>query len=339
MYELLSKVHYEIDSHPAETIDWLNVIVAQALAGYRQDMHSGGWSHGDFPLPAAEQGSAREWVETVLNTQTIAKGISFLDPIEVTHIDLGDSYPILSNAKVRPADDLGRMRVEVDLDFHDCIAIAIETKLVFNMPRPRFAVLPLSLGLTIERFSGTLAIELFSNTGSSMLPTPSTSSVPRALRSRHELHFSLHPDFSFDASASSLVGSRAKLQDLPKIEQLLVDRIRNYIHERFVWPRYWSVSLPNLISKRGNGTEGIANGGPDAPKASQMTEEEKASNLPNVDAPMRDAQHDGSESSEIIQADHSIPGTLPLSVEAWREHSASMAAANMSIHRDIRRRR
>lgn len=52
---------------------------------------------------------------------------------------------------------MGRMRVEVDVDYTDSISLAIETKLLINLPRPRFAVLPISLGLTIERFSGTVS--------------------------------------------------------------------------------------------------------------------------------------------------------------------------------------
>lgn len=35
--------------------------------------------------------------------------------------------------------------------------MAIDTKLVINFPKPRFAVLPISLGLTVHRFSGTVS--------------------------------------------------------------------------------------------------------------------------------------------------------------------------------------
>lgn len=31
------------------------------------------------------------------------------DPIQVTHVDFGDAYPVFTNARVRPADDTGRM--------------------------------------------------------------------------------------------------------------------------------------------------------------------------------------------------------------------------------------
>lgn len=34
---------------------------------------------------------------------------------------------------------------------------------------------------------------------------------------------------------------------MPKIEQLLVSRVRGWVLDRFVWPRFWSLSLPNLV--------------------------------------------------------------------------------------------
>lgn len=252
---ILANVGYDITSHAAESTDWLNVLLAQAVAGYREDVLAGGAllpagdKEKDGKLGEKKERTARDLMQDILNRST-GKAAEFLDPIRVTEVDFGDQYPLFSNARVRPADDAGRMRIEVDVDYADHITMAIDTKLVINLPKPRFAVLPISLSLTITRFSGTLAIELFTT-------DPSSSVLPREKgakqtqqekpRSRHHLHFSLHPDFALDASASSLLGSRAKLQDVPKIEQLLVGRLRAWVHERFVWPRFWSVSLPTLV--------------------------------------------------------------------------------------------
>jgi maintenance of morphology protein 1 len=107
MADIMSKVKYEIDSHAGESIDWLNVIVAQALAGYREDISVGGWS-GEKKRDQVQK-TAREWMEDILNARTVGRGTSFLDPIQVTHVDFGDAYPVFTNARVRPADDTGRM--------------------------------------------------------------------------------------------------------------------------------------------------------------------------------------------------------------------------------------
>lgn len=141
-------------------------------------------------------------------------------------------------------------RVEVDLDFHDSVSLSISTCLLVNFPRPRFAVLPISLGLTLERFSGTLTIELPPPAS----PSPTVSSPLRSSASQPpppasappSIHLSLHPDFTLDIATTSLIGSRAKLQDVPKVEQLIRARVRAAIMDRVVWPGRVQVALPSV---------------------------------------------------------------------------------------------
>ena len=77
----------------------------------------------------------------------------------------------------------------------------------------------------------------------SLLSSPITPSSPTPHQS---IQLSLQPDFSLSLSTTSLLGSRAKLQDLPKIEQLVASRLRSAIAERVVWPRFFAVGLPSL---------------------------------------------------------------------------------------------
>lgn len=62
---------------------------------------------------------------------------------------------------------------------------------------------------------------------------------------------SLDPDFTLTMSTSSLLGSRAKLQDIPKVEQLILGRIRGWISDNLVWPKVRVLRLPGL-GKPGN---------------------------------------------------------------------------------------
>lgn len=66
----------------------------------------------------------------------------------------------------------------------------------------------------------------------------STSGVPPFLS------VSLEPDFDLQLEARSLIGSRAKLQDVPKIQQLIVDRLRAYLISRIVWPKKRIIPFP-----------------------------------------------------------------------------------------------
>lgn len=44
--QILNKTEYEMGTHPAESADWLNVLLAQMLQGYRNDMLSDGGEDG-----------------------------------------------------------------------------------------------------------------------------------------------------------------------------------------------------------------------------------------------------------------------------------------------------
>ncbi|BGP36245.1 ERMES complex subunit mmm1 [Rhodotorula kratochvilovae] len=217
---LLGALSYDLSTHAPESLDWLNVLSAQLIASYRA-------------LAASHAlGGARALVEEALNRRTggteegaeDAQGMVGLDFIEVDE------------------------RVELDLDYIDTVVLAVSTRVVLNFPRPRFAVLPVSLSLTLERFSGTLTVELPPPPPAPLHPSPTDSHHhPHAHPS---LHLSLHPDFELQLATSSLLGSRAKLQDVPKVEQLLVARIRAAIQDRVVWPGRVEIALPG-VSRNG----------------------------------------------------------------------------------------
>ncbi|KAJ9099942.1 hypothetical protein QFC21_003948 [Naganishia friedmannii] len=228
--ELLDKIGYDMASHSSESSDWINVLFAQVLQGYRDDLLGAGGEEG-----------ARNQVEAWLNPKGTA--MSWLDPITVTSLSLGKSYPLLSNARIRPADGQGGLRAEVDVDYSDSIHLSLATSLVINFPQPRFAILPVALGVELVGFGGTVTMQLQS------APTPSQS-----LEGRRQVHLSLLPDFHLNLKATSLLGSRAKLQDIPKLEQLVIARLRQAIQDRLVWPRFVGVSLPRLASR---GTEPV----------------------------------------------------------------------------------
>lgn len=64
-------------------------------------------------------------------------------------------------------------------------------------------------------------------------PTPDTPSFA----------LSLHPDFTLSLTQSSLMGSRAKLSDVPKVHQIIEDRIKAAILAkakayRFALPKF-----------------------------------------------------------------------------------------------------
>lgn len=164
----------------------------------------------------------------------------------------------------------GRLQARMDLDLSDVITIGIETTLNLNWPKPMSAVLPVALAVSIVRFSGTLAVSFIPSSS----PPPTAPSSPSAT-ARHPpssdpdrpstsgsnpttphrpttLAFTFLDDYRLDLSVRSLVGSRSRLQDVPKIAQLIESRVHAWFDERAVEPRFQQIVLPSLWPRKHN---------------------------------------------------------------------------------------
>ncbi|KAI9786911.1 MAG: ERMES complex subunit mmm1 [Geoglossum umbratile] len=238
---ILSKSYYNVNSHQPESLDWFNVLVAQTIAQFRSDAQ-----HDDAILRS---------LNNVLNGPQMP---DFLDEIKITEISLGEEFPIFSNCRVIPVEEDGigggggggggtagmargeggGLQARMDVDLSDFITLGVETKLVLNYPKPRVAVLPVALSVSVVRFSGTLSISFIPSSP----PTPSPTT----------LAFSFLDDYRLDLSIRSLVGSRSRLQDVPKIAQLVEQRLHSWFDERCVEPRFQQIVMPSLWPRKKN---------------------------------------------------------------------------------------
>lgn len=132
----------------------------------------------------------------------------------------------------------GRLQARMDVDLSDFITLALETKLLLNYPKPLSAILPVALAVSVVRFSGTLSI--------SFIPSNPSHPSPTAMA------FSFLDDYRLDLSIRSLVGSRSRLQDVPKIAQLIEARLHTWFDERCVEPRFQQIALPSLWPRKKN---------------------------------------------------------------------------------------
>lgn len=203
---------------------------------------------------------------------------SFIDKITVTDISLGEEFPIFSNCRIIAVDDPnsdgGRLQALLDVDLSDDnLSIAVETSMVLNYPKPRSAILPVALSVSVVRFSGTLCISLIPASTPDPLHTPATSPTPPGAPDantspgspgnpsqdqsppksspKSNVAFSFLPDYRLDLSVRSLIGSRSRLQDVPKVAQLVEARVHAWFEERVVEPRVQVVGLPDLWPRMG----------------------------------------------------------------------------------------
>ncbi|KAK4514354.1 uncharacterized protein ATC70_001947 [Mucor velutinosus] len=217
---ITSKTYYDMMHHPPESTDWLNVLLAQAILQYRED--------------AKINGRLILAVDDILNGGVKP---NFLGPIHVTELNLGEEFPIFSNARIRRSDDVGSMRAEIDFEYNDQVTLGIETQLILNWPKQAFAALPISLVLSVVRFSGTLTIELIS--------PPATTTQPEIPLERY-IAISSHSDFVLDLKVQSLIGSRTKLEDIPKLRDLIQTKLRNVYIDKLVYPTFVKIKVPNM---------------------------------------------------------------------------------------------
>ena len=239
---ILSKAYYNVNSHQPESLDWFNVLIAQTIAQFRDD------AHDDDAILTSITG--------MLNGQ---QKPDFLSDIKVTEINLGEEFPILSNCRVHPVEDGSepngaegpRLQARMNVDLNDFITLGVDTKIILNYPRPLTAVLPVALAVSVVRFSGTLSISFLpSATHPSPMNTPSQPQPPSTTPT--SLAFSFLPDYRLELSVRSLVGSRSRLQDIPKIAQLVESRLHQWIDERCVEPRVQQVVLPSFWPRKKN---------------------------------------------------------------------------------------
>lgn len=237
MAEILRRTQYDVARHGPESLDWVNLMVAQIMYGYRASILYAARNlldkDTDLDLPSLasdEQAGAKRLLERVFNQATAGLTRRVLDTIVVTDVDFGCAYPSLRNARFRPAHRAHALRLEMDFEYRDQIRLGLDTKLLLNFPQLRFGALAIAVGLRIERIAGTVGFEI-DQIGDS---------------AAQEVRVSINPDYLLEATVASSIGSKSRLQDLAKVEEVILTQLRRVVQSELVWPNYWSVPMPEL---------------------------------------------------------------------------------------------
>ncbi|KIM34131.1 hypothetical protein M408DRAFT_325634 [Serendipita vermifera MAFF 305830] len=195
-----------------ESTEWFNLIIREIFSSYRAEIR-------DNAKGLAGDEVARARVERWLNEH---KGTGLIDPIIVEAVSLGNSAPRLFNAQIipndLPKDVSGGRQIQIEVTYVDSISVRLTTSLFFNQPVPAFARLPVSLSLALKSLKATIVI------------VPPIHNDPNPT-----LTLKLLPDLSLSLQSTSLLGSRAKLANVPKVHELIENRIKNALIERGTW--------------------------------------------------------------------------------------------------------
>ncbi|KAF7319983.1 Maintenance of mitochondrial morphology protein 1 [Mycena kentingensis (nom. inval.)] len=191
----------------SESLEWVSMLLHQVVEIYRSKLRD--------DLPGAEGDEvARKRIEEYANK---IRPPGFLDYIEIHSVDLGVSAPRLYNARIKRQRDATEplSEVELDLSYTDTISIALSTSCLFNYPLPSFARLPVSLTISLALFKSSIII------------TPPSTTSPSPV-----VTLTVSPDFTLELSTTSLMGSRAKLANVPKLHELIQHQVQRLLASR-----------------------------------------------------------------------------------------------------------
>lgn len=258
---ILEKTYYDVNNHKPESLDWFNVLVAQTISQLR--------------VEALLSDNIYHSLSDFLEHLDLP---DYLDKIKLTEIDIGDDFPIFSNCRIKhSADNSGRLEAKIDVDLSDTLTLGIETRLLLNHPRPLTASLPVLLAVSMVRFSSCLTVSLVNTNDTenhketNKREANATSSKEVGEEPAHDsgaengpkrdsgtaLMFSFSPDYRLEFQIKSLIGSRAKLQDVPKISELIENQLRSWFTDRCIEPRFQVVKLPSMWPRRKNTREPV----------------------------------------------------------------------------------
>lgn len=120
--------------------------------------------------------------------------------------------------------------------------------MLLHYPTAYFARLPVALTMSLRRFTAKVLPEL-TRVVLSLMFLPTTWQVlvipPMPNDPSPCLTLSLDPSFDLDLDTASLLGSKAKLSNVPKVHELITQRIRSTLSARGTW----KIVLPGVHAK------------------------------------------------------------------------------------------
>jgi maintenance of morphology protein 1 len=127
--------------------------------------------------------------------------------------------------------------------YKDNVSISVSTAYLFNYPTIGFARLPVSVTISLSvfacRVSRPYVLPVSPSQPLQVVITPPSYSSPIPA-----LTLTMLPEFTLDLKSTSLLGSRAKLADVPKLHELIDSQLRHAIKRR----RTLKIALPGLSS-------------------------------------------------------------------------------------------
>ncbi|KAJ2584776.1 ERMES complex subunit mmm1 [Coemansia sp. RSA 1836] len=213
--EILSRTAYDLLGHAPESCDWLTVFLAQIIAKFRAD--------------AERHDRLVRVISEALNGELRP---SVIDNIRITQFSLGSDFLRITSARMVPSTGSLGMRTELDLALHDEITLGFNTRVLVNWPRPSVAALPVTMVVSLVKFVGTVAIEF-----------DSAALEPSVV-------ISILPDYVLEFDVQTLIGSKAKVQNLPMLTSVIGRKLQAAFAKELVMPNEKRIKIKHPFTPK-----------------------------------------------------------------------------------------
>ncbi|KNC84238.1 hypothetical protein SARC_03538 [Sphaeroforma arctica JP610] len=193
------------DSEP-ETCDWLSAVLQSVYVSLRH----------------------RQLKAFVLNRIKYALSgddlPDFIGSIRIVDFTLPTEMPQLREAAIQDVEG-SNMTLLARVGWVGTMSVSVEVDVVLNYPVARFAVMPLALSVTLQRFEGLMRIFLPGQIGTDM-----------------SVCFDGDPILDFQLG--TVIGAATRVHDPPKLLEIVVGRVHRTIHDKLVSPNSLSFAIP-----------------------------------------------------------------------------------------------
>ncbi|KAJ1724822.1 ERMES complex subunit mmm1 [Coemansia erecta] len=232
--EILARTGYDLAGGRAESCDWLTVFVAQIVGKFRAD--------------AERHDRLVRVISEALNGELRP---SVLDSLRITQFSLGSDFLRIGAARMAPSAGPLGMRAEVDVALHDEVTLGFDTRVLVNWPRPAVAALPVSIVVSLVKFVATVAVEF-----------DCAAADPA-------LVVSVLPDYVLEFDVQTLVGSKAKVQNLPMLTSVIGRKLQAAFAKELVMPSEKRVRIKHPFTPKPAASPPAASNVPASPPPPQ----------------------------------------------------------------------
>lgn len=288
---ILEKTYYDVDNHSPESLDWFNVLVAQTISQLRSEaLLSDNIYHSlnDF----LEKTKMPDFIDKINLTEIdIGDDFPIFSNCRIKQskegsgrleakidVDLSDTLTLAIDTKLllnhpRPLTAILPVELTVSIvRFSGCLTVSlINTNDQEFVDLKRYELSGRSTPESEDRdlpSSSTSSRSMSRTSSSAAAAQGANSEDPTSSKKSSKqdnskegagtaLMFSFSPDYRLEFVVKSLIGSRAKLQDVPKISALIESKLRTWFIERCVEPRFQVVRLPSLWPRSKNTREPV----------------------------------------------------------------------------------